>query len=185
MISQLLTDLTCNIQTEKPKPGWKARKGAYKRALQVTSLLDKWGDEQRKVFLTLKVAVTSEPVLKAPQYDGRVFRVVTDGSKKGFGGMLTQEFKTKDSKGKPHKSWHPIAFCSKRMSPSKERYEPFMLEFAALKFAVDDFNAMIYGSPIEIEMDCQALRDVLLKKRQNLTHARWEESITSRNIVDV
>ena len=71
--------------------------------------------------------------------------------------MLTQEFETKDSEGKLHKSWHPIAFCSKRTSPSEERYEPFMLEFAALKFALDDFDAMIYRSPIEIETDCQAL----------------------------
>ena len=107
MIAQPLTDLTRNIQMEKPKPGWKARKGAYTRALQATSLLDKWGDEQRKVFLTLKVAVTSEPVLKAPQYNGRVFRVITDGSKKGFGGMLTQEFETKDS----DRSTHPLGKC--------------------------------------------------------------------------
>ena len=105
----------------------------------------------------LKIAVTSEPVLKPPQYDRRVFRVITDGSKKGFGGMLCQEFETTDSKGKPHKAWHPIAFCSKQTSPSEEIYEPFLLEFAALKFALDDFDPMIYGAPIEIETDCQAL----------------------------
>ena len=98
---------------EKPKPGWKARKGAYKWALQATSIVDRWGDEQKRAFLTLKVAVTSEPVLKAPQYDGWTFRVVTDGSKKGFGGMLSQEFETTDEEGKQHKAWHPIAFCSK------------------------------------------------------------------------
>ncbi len=129
------------------------------------------------MFLTLKVAVTSEPVLKLPQYDGRVFHVITDGSKKGFGGMLCQEFGTTDSKGKPHKTWHPIAFCSKWMSPSEERYEPFLLEFATLKFALDDFDPMIYGSSIEIETDCQALWDVLLNKNQSSTHAWWEESI--------
>src|SRR6266481_590257 len=81
-IVQPLSDLTHDIQVEKPKPGWKARKGAYKQALQATSLIDKWGDEQKKAFLTLKVAVTSEPVLKSPQYDGQTFRVVTNSSKK-------------------------------------------------------------------------------------------------------
>ena len=69
---------------EKPKLGWKAWKGAYKQALQATSIVDRWGDKQKRAFLTLKVVVTSEPVLKAPQYDGRTFRVVTDGSKKGL-----------------------------------------------------------------------------------------------------
>src|SRR6266481_5883135 len=81
--------------------------------------------------------------------------------------------------------WHPLAFCSKRTSPSEEKYEPFMLEFTTLKFALDDFDTIIYGSPIEIETDCQALWDVLLNKKQSATHARWEESIICRNIVDI
>src|SRR6266481_1095411 len=99
-IAQPLSDLTRDIQVEKPQAGWKAWKGAYKRALQATSILTKWGEEQKKAFLTLKVAVTSEPVLKVPQYDGRVFCMVTDGSKKGFGGMLCQEFEMMDGQGK-------------------------------------------------------------------------------------
>src|SRR6266481_2097403 len=181
-IAQLLSDLTQDIQTEKPWPGWKARRGAYKKALHATSVTGKWGDVQKKAFLTLKVAVTSKPILRPPQYDGRIFRVVTDGSKTGFGGMLSQEFETTDSQGKIRKEWHPLAFCSKRMSPSEEKYEPFMLKFAALKFALDDFDPMIYGLPIEIETDCQALCDVLLNKKQSLTHAKWEESIVCRHI---
>ena len=110
-IAQPLSDLTQDVQTEKPRPGWKVWKGAYKRALQAKSILDKWGDEQKKAFLMLKIAVTSEPVLKPPQYDGRVFHIITDGRKKGFSGMLCQEFEMMDSKWKPHKAWHPIAFC--------------------------------------------------------------------------
>src|SRR6266481_5192401 len=99
--------------------------------------------------------------------------------------MLFQEFETTDSQGKIQKEWHPLAFCSKRTSPSEEKYEPFMLEFTTLKFALDDFDAIIYGSPIEIETDCQALWDVLLNKKQSATHARWEESIVCRNIIDI
>ena len=94
--------------------------------LQAKSISECWGEEQQKAFLTLKITVTSAPVLKAPQYDGRVFRVVTDGSKKGFGGVLSQEFETDNPKSKQKKAWHPIAFCSKRTSPSEERYtSPF------------------------------------------------------------
>ena len=44
---------------------------------------------------------------------------------------------------------------------------------------------MIYGVPIEIETNCQALRDMLLNKKQSSTHARWEVSIVSQNIVDI
>src|SRR6266481_7409641 len=99
-IAQPLSDLTWDIKVEKPQPGWKTRKGAYRWALQVTSITDKWGEEQKKAFLMLKVAVTSELVLKPPQYDGRVFCIVTDGSKKGFGGMLCQEFESTDEIGR-------------------------------------------------------------------------------------
>ena len=75
-----------------------------------------------------------------------------------------QEFQTEGPAGKLTKAWHPIAFCSKRMSISEERYKPFLLEFAALKFTLDEFDYMTYGLPIEIETDCQALRDMLLNK---------------------
>ena len=68
-IAQPLSNLTQDVKAEKLKPGWKAQKGAYKKALQATSLIEKWGDKQRKAFLTLKVVVTLDPVLKAPQYD--------------------------------------------------------------------------------------------------------------------
>ena len=54
-----------------------------------------------------------------------------------------------------------------------------------LKFALDDFNPMIYGAPIEIETDCQALWDMLLNKKQSSTHVWWEELIVSQNIVDI
>src|SRR6266481_5863906 len=85
----------CNNSTTtfRPHKGCQSRetegrrkdtKGAYKRVLQVKSISESWGEEQKKAFLMLKVAVTSAPVLKTPQYDGRIFRVVMDGSKKGL-----------------------------------------------------------------------------------------------------
>src|SRR6266481_2973598 len=44
-ITQPLSDLTRDIKVERPQPGWKTWKGAYKRALQATSMTDKWGKE--------------------------------------------------------------------------------------------------------------------------------------------
>ena len=185
MIMQPLSDLMRDVKAEKLKVGGKPRKGAYKRALQAKSISKSWGEEQWKAFVTLKIAMTSTPVLKTPQYDGRIFRVVMDSSKKGFGRVLLQEFETDNLTAKQKKVWHPITFCSKWTSPGKERYEPFLLEFVALKFALDEFDHLTYGLQIEIEMDCQALRDVLLNKRQSATHAQWEELITCQNIVDI
>ena len=39
--------------------------------------------------------------------------------------------------------------------------------------------------PVEIETDCQALRDVILSDKLNATHARWRDGVLVYNIVDV
>ena len=184
-IAAPLTDLTRNLQIDIPKRGWKARKGAYKCALQSISLKDKWTSEHQRAFVTLKIILSSEPVVRSPQYDGRPFRVTTDGSGDGLAGWLSQPFKESDSSGKTITRWYPISFCSKRTSPSESRYEPFLLEFAALKFSIDEFEPFIFGAPIEVETDCQALRDCLLKDKLNTHHSRWMQSILSHNIIDI
>jgi hypothetical protein len=66
---------------------------------------------------------------------------------------------------------HPIAFTSKWMSLMEAKYKPFLLEFAALKFALDKFLDIIWGFPIEIETDCQALKDTLLSDKPSTVHA--------------
>jgi hypothetical protein len=60
-----------------------------------------------------------------------------------------------------------------------------LLEFAALKFALDKFDDIIWGFPIEIETDCQAQRDVVLSDSLNATHARWQDSVISHQIIDI
>ena len=85
---------------------------------------------------------------------------------------MSQPFKEINSEGNKTTKWHPISFCSKCTSKSEELYKPFLLEFAALKYCLDKFDPYIYGSPIELEMDCQALRDCLLKEKMSVHHNR-------------
>jgi hypothetical protein len=99
--------------------------------------------------------------------------------------MLAQRFIETRPGGRIVEKLHPIAYASKRTSPSEARYKPFLLEFAALKFALDKFDDIVWGFPIEIETDCQALRDVILSDDLNATHARWRDGIISHQIVDV
>ena len=80
---------------------------------------------------------------------------------------------------------HPIGFASKRTSSSEEKYKPFLLEFAALKYSFDKFSDIVYGYPVEVETDCQALRDILLSDKLSATHARWRDGVLAHNIVDV
>jgi hypothetical protein len=54
-----------------------------------------------------------------------------------------------------------------------------------LKYALDKFSDTIWGFPVEIETDCQALRDHLMNDKLSATHARWRESILAHQIIDV
>ena len=184
-IAAPLTDLTRNLQLDIPKTNWKARKGVYKKALEASTLKDKWKSEHRKAFITLKVLLSQEPVLWSSQYNGRTFHVTSDGLGEGLAGWLSQALEEMDKNRKTVTRWYPISCCSKRTSASESRYEPFLLKFTALKYCIDEFEPYIFGSPIEIETDRQALRDCLLKDKLNTHHSRWMESILSHNIIDI
>ncbi|QRW10614.1 Retrovirus-related Pol polyprotein from transposon opus [Ceratobasidium sp. AG-Ba] len=153
------------------------------RTLKDTAV--KLDEEGCKAFAMLKTILTSNTVTQVPIYDGWPFIVTTDGSKYGFGAVLSQEFDVIDSTGVTRKVMYPVAFASKRTSRTEEWYIPFLLEFAALKFALDEFDNMIFGQAIELETDCKALADLLGHDKLNSTHKRWRKLIIARNIVAV
>jgi hypothetical protein len=160
-------------------------KAAYCAALQNVKLANCWSPTHEKVFLGLKRLLTSQPVLKAPRFNGTPFIVTSDGCKDGFGAVLAQRSIETLPNSKVTTKLHLIAFASKRTSPVEEKYKLFMLEFAALKFTLDKFNDIIRGFPVEIETNCQALQDVLVSTDLNATHARWRDGVITHQIMDI
>lgn len=175
-----LRDLIKDVEIPKP-----ISKATYRRAMTNYKLADKWERKHTEAFLKLKVALTSQPTLHAPRYDGTPFIVTTDGCQEGFGAVLTQRTKVTAPNGKTVNRTVPIAFASKRTSSAERNYKPFLLEFAALKFGLDHFSDIIWGFPIEIETDCKALKDVLSSDQISSAHARWRDGIIVHNIVAV
>ena len=153
--------------------------------MRAFKLKNHWTENHTKTFIALKARLISEPVLSAPVYDGTPFILTTDGCKDAFAGVLSQRIKSTLPGGKEVTRLHPIAFASKRTSTSEEKYKPFLLEFAALKYSFDKFSDIVYGYPVEVETDCQALRDVLMNNKLSATHARWRDGVLAHNIVDV
>jgi hypothetical protein len=88
-------------------------KAAYRAALQNVKLADRWSPTHEKVFLGLKRVLTTQPVLKAPRFDGTPFIVTSDGCKDGFGAVLAQKSIKTLPNGKVATKLHPIAFTSK------------------------------------------------------------------------
>jgi hypothetical protein len=173
-----------NLLRQVPIPAG-TKKHKYQQIMKGFKLKDIWKADHMKTFLALKARLISEPVLSAPVYDGTPFILTTDGSKDAFAGVLTQRIKTTLPGGKKVTRLHPIAFASKRTSTSEEKYKPFLLEFAVLKFAFDKFSDIVYGYPVEVETNCQALRDVLMNDKLSAMHARWRDGVLAHNIVDV
>jgi hypothetical protein len=55
---------------------------------------------------------------------------------------------------------------------------------AALKDSLDKFSDTINGFPVELETDCQALRDTIINNKSNSAHARWLDGIMGHHIID-
>jgi hypothetical protein len=159
-------------------------KQAYWNAAWTHYLQEQWMPAHDKAFVTLKITLTSAPIVKGPKYDGSSFIVTTDKCKDGFAGILSQRFSWEDKRGATHKWIHPIAFASKWTSDSESHYQPYLLEFATLKFSLDKFSNVVGGYPIEIETDCKALHDTIINNKLNATHARWLDGIMGHHIID-
>ncbi|GAW10534.1 Retrovirus-related Pol polyprotein from transposon opus Includes: ame: Full=Protease [Lentinula edodes] len=160
-------------------------KSMYRKAMESFKLSDKWTLDHMKAFLALKRALVSEPVLKAPRWDGSSFIITMDGCKKGFAAVVAQRFEVVHPNGTTTYKTHPVGFASKQTSNAEQNYKPFLLEFAALKFGLNKFSDMIWGFPVEIETNCQALRDVIANDKLNAAHCRWRDGVLAHHIVDV
>lgn len=161
-ITQLLTDLGRDINVLMHDG-----KAAYRWALRSHKPMEVWGPAHEKAFLNLKVAMTSDLVLRGPRFDGTPFIVISDGCMDGFGAVLMQKFPTLLEGEKTVTKLHPVGFASKHTSTTEEKYKLFLLEFAALKFVRDKFSDIIWGFPVEIETDCQAY----INPKMSATHA--------------
>ncbi|CCO31553.1 Retrovirus-related Pol polyprotein from transposon opus Includes: RecName: Full=Protease [Rhizoctonia solani AG-1 IB] len=108
-IAEPLTNLTRDVQ--RTDTGSRGR-GGHRKALKDAKIT--LNELERRSFAELKVALTSNPVLKAPVYDGRPFIITTDGSKVGFGAVVSQVWEETDRQGKTRKVTYPIAFALRK-----------------------------------------------------------------------
>ena len=85
--------------------------------------------EARKAFDHLEAACLQAPILSFPDFS-KPFLLETDASGKGLGAVLSQ----KQSDGR----YHPIAYASRIMNETEQRYHSNKQEFLALKWAVTE-----------------------------------------------
>ena len=79
--------------------------------------------------------------------------LTTDANTKGLGATLWQE--------QPNKELKPIAFASRFLSDTEKRYAINELELLAVVWGLEHFRLYIYGKPIKLLTDHQALEPLI------------------------
>ena len=85
--------------------------------------------EAREAFDHLKAACLQAPILSFPDFT-KPFLLEMDASRRGLGAVLSQ----KQADGR----YHPIAYASRVMNETEQRYHSSKQEFLALKWAVTE-----------------------------------------------
>jgi len=90
-----------------------------------------WMEQQEKAFQEIKRLLTAAPVLRYYDLNKEVV-IEADSSEVGLGAVLTQE-------------GHPVAYASRALTPTEQRYAQIEKEMLAIVFATERFDQYILG----------------------------------------
>ncbi len=138
--------------------------------------IDKWNFKCDEAFESLKKAITSAPILVAPDWN-KSFRGHIDASSSAVGGTLTQL----DENGRDR----VIAFFSKKLSPAEQNYTTNDRELLGLIYFLQRFRCYLEGSNFEIFTDNQVLRSFFTKPNLSRREARWLETLGNFGIFPI
>ena len=136
-----------------------------------------WTEEHTKTFNNLKECITKIPCLA--HYNAQSENIITtDASTKGLGATLWQKQKSGELK--------PIGFASRYLSDTEKKYAINELELLAVVWGLEHFRLYIYGKPIELLTDHQALEPLIKRNRSNKTYSarltRWLDRLAHFDI---
>ncbi|XP_069191394.1 uncharacterized protein [Procambarus clarkii] len=137
----------------------------------LTNLLKKgvqllWNENCQDAFESLKAILISSPILTSPSFEDR-FILTVDASDYGPGAVLSQT----DEKGVEH----PVAYHSKKLTPSQLNYSVIEKETLALISSVQHFEVYLTSNshPILVRTDHNPLKFLAQFRQKNLRLTRW------------
>ena len=134
--------------------------------------------EALEAFDCLKAACLQAPILAFPDFD-KPFLLETDASRRDLGAVLSQ----KQADGQ----YHPIAYASRVMNDTKQRYHSNKQEFLALKWVVtEQFHEYLspYGknrNEFVVHTDNNPLTYIFSSANLDAAGQRWVACLTSYN----
>ena len=126
-----------------------------------------WSEDCHRAFQTLKVVLTSTPILAYPCAEGQ-YILDTDASDKAMGAVLSQIQGDQE---------RVIAFMSKSFTKAEQRYCVTRKEMCALVTALKQYKHYLYGRRIEVRTDNAAVSWMRNIKEPEGQMARWLERL--------
>lgn len=141
--------------------------GAYRKLTPAD-----WSAECGIAFDRLKTMLLGCVVLAHPDFD-EPFILSVDASLNGLGAVLSQVPRG-ESKARP------VAFASKTLSASQQKYPAHRLEFMALKWSVcEKFSHWLKGRSFTVWTDNNPLTYLLTKPKLDACEIRWVSKLAS------
>ena len=119
-----------------------------------------WSAEQEKAFQASKDLLKSPKVLT--HYDSKQDLILTcDASQYGIGAVLSHRFEKNQER--------PVAFASRTLSATEQRYSQLDKEALAIIFGIRKFHQYVAGRQFEIHTDHKPLM-YLFKENRSISH---------------
>ena len=133
----------------------------------------KWSEAQHRAFNRLKLALTTAPVLKLPDFD-RQFVVTTDASDAAVGAILEQDFGN---------GLQPVAFASRKLNDAEMRYSAYERELLGIVWALAQWKHYCRGPhSVIIQTDHAPLRHLPNQASVNTRVWKWINVMQGYNL---
>ena len=132
-----------------------------------------WSEAQHQAFNRLKLALTTAPVLKLPDFE-RQFVVTTDASDAAVGAILEQDFGN---------GLQPVAFASRKLNDAEMRYSAYERELLGIVWALAQWKHYCRGPhAVIIQTDHAPLRHLPNQSSVNSRIWKWINIMQGYNL---
>ena len=132
-----------------------------------------WSTTQHQAFNRLKLALTTAPVLKLPDFE-KQFIVTTDASDAAVGAILEQDFGN---------GLQPVAFASRKLNGAEMRYSAYERELLGIVWALAQWKHYCRGPhAVIIQTDHAPLRHLPNQASINSRVWKWISILQGYNL---
>ena len=122
-----------------------------------------WGTNEQSAMRELQDRMQKHPLLILPRSD-LPYTVITDASQIAYGAVLTQDH---------GKGMQPIAYLSKKLTPTEQRRSAYERELGAIAYALVQWRHYLEGADVTILTDHKPLTSFMDQNHLSRTQASW------------